>query len=193
MISGFHDESGGGFFDLDSSSATESVGALTLAAKPFQDSPTPAGDSAAALALLRLHALNGDAELQRTGQETLEVFAGVAEQYGIYAGTYGVAAVWMARAHTQVVVVGEGRRQRTVCRGAGAICAEQDCAAGERCGEPEDCAAAGAGGDDLCRSRTCRRAGGCHALQRLHLPASDVHGRRVARRAAKRPLRTATG
>jgi uncharacterized protein YyaL (SSP411 family) len=108
MISGFHDESGGGFFDLDGAASTDSTGALIARRKPFQDSPTPAGDSSAALALLRLHALNGDARLHELAKETLEVFAGVAGQFGIYAGAYGLAAVWMARAHTQVVVFGEG-------------------------------------------------------------------------------------
>jgi uncharacterized protein len=108
MISNFYDETGGGFFDIDSASVTESIGALTTRRKPFQDSPTPAGDSAAALALLRLHALNGDARLHERAEDTLKVFAGVAEQFGIYAGTYGLASVWMARAHTQVVVIGEG-------------------------------------------------------------------------------------
>jgi hypothetical protein len=108
MISGFCDETGGGFFDTDSASASESIGALTSRRKPFQDSPTPAGDSAAALALLRLHALNGDKRLHELAEQTLEVFAGVAEQFGIYAGTYGLASVWMARSHTQVVVLGEG-------------------------------------------------------------------------------------
>jgi uncharacterized protein YyaL (SSP411 family) len=108
MISGFYDETGGGFFDLDSAPETESVGALTSRRKPFQDSPTPAGDPASALALLRLHALNGNARMQERAEDTLEVFAGVAEQFGIFAGTYGLASVWMARAHTQVVVIGEG-------------------------------------------------------------------------------------
>jgi hypothetical protein len=107
MISGFSDETSGGFFDLDAS-ISESFGALTSRRKPFQDSPTPAGDSAAALALLRLHALNGNQRLHEIAEETLEVFAGVAEQFGIYAGTYGLASVWMARSHTQVVVIGEG-------------------------------------------------------------------------------------
>jgi len=108
MISGFYDETGGGFFDLDSAAASESVGALTARRKPFQDSPTPAGDPAAALALLRLHALNGDPRLRERAEDTLEVFAGVAEQFGIHAGTYGLASVWMSRPHTQVVVIGEG-------------------------------------------------------------------------------------
>jgi uncharacterized protein len=108
MISGFYDETGGGFFDLDSASVTESIGALNARRKPFQDSPTPAGDPTAALALLRLHALNADARLHERAEDTLEVFAGVAEQFGIYAGTYGLASVWMARAHTQIVVIGQG-------------------------------------------------------------------------------------
>jgi uncharacterized protein YyaL (SSP411 family) len=107
MISGFGDETSGGFFDLDSASV-DGVGALTARRKPFQDSPTPAGDSSAALALLRLHALTGDAKLHELAEDTLEVFAGVAEQFGIYAGTYGLASVWMSQPHIQVVVIGEG-------------------------------------------------------------------------------------
>ena len=107
MISGFGDETGGGFFDLDITSV-DGVGALTARRKPFQDSPTPAGDSSAALALLRLHALTGDAKLHELAEDTLEVFAGVAEQFGIYAGTYGLASVWMSQPHIQVVVIGEG-------------------------------------------------------------------------------------
>jgi uncharacterized protein YyaL (SSP411 family) len=108
MISGFYDETGGGFFDLDRASAAESVGALSTRRKPFQDSPTPAGDPSAALALLHLHALNGNPRLRERAEETLKVFAGVAEQFGIHAATYGLASVWMARPHTQIVVIGEG-------------------------------------------------------------------------------------
>jgi uncharacterized protein YyaL (SSP411 family) len=108
MISGFCDESGGGFFDLDSRALADAAGALTERRKPFQDSPTPAGDPSAALALLRLHALNGEARLYKLAKKTLEIFAGVAGQFGIYAGAYGLASVWMAHGHTQVVVIGEG-------------------------------------------------------------------------------------
>jgi uncharacterized protein YyaL (SSP411 family) len=108
MISGFYDVAGGGFFDLDSTSLAESVGALSARRKPFQDSPAPAGNSAAALALLRLHALSGEARLHELAEDTLEVFAGVAGQFGIHSGTYALASVWMARAHTLVVVIGEG-------------------------------------------------------------------------------------
>jgi uncharacterized protein YyaL (SSP411 family) len=107
MISGFGDETSGGFFDLDSA-MPDGVGALTARRKPFQDSPTPAGDSTAALALLRLHAFTGEQRLHDLAEDTLEVFAGVAEQFGIYAGTYGLASVWMTHPHIQVIVIGEG-------------------------------------------------------------------------------------
>lgn len=109
MIARFYDKTGGGFFDTEQSH-TESValGALAAPRKPFQDSPTPAGDPSAAIALLRLHAYTNEAEYRDKAEATLEVFAGVAEQFGIYAGTYGIASVWMARPHTQVVVVGIG-------------------------------------------------------------------------------------
>ena len=46
--------------------------------------------------------------MHELAEDTLEAFAGVAGQFGIYAGTYGLASVWMALAHTQVVVIGEG-------------------------------------------------------------------------------------
>jgi uncharacterized protein len=108
MIDGFHDADGGGFFDLDSASASQALGALAARRKPFRDAPTPAGNPAAALALLRLYALNGDARLRELAEKTLDVFAGVADRYGIFAGTYGVAAVWLARPHAQIVVVGQG-------------------------------------------------------------------------------------
>jgi uncharacterized protein len=110
MIAGFHDEEGGGFFDLDHSSSQNAVGALSTRRKPFRDSPTPAANPAAAIALLRLHALNGNERMHKMAQSTLEVFAAAAEQYGIAVGTYGLAATWLAHPHVQIVVVGQGPR-----------------------------------------------------------------------------------
>ena len=100
---------GGGFFDLDSASlrgfgwSADARGESRSRIRRLRRA-TPS----AALALLRLHALNGETRLHELARTTLEVFAGVAEQFGIYAGTYGMASVWMAHAHTQVVVIGEG-------------------------------------------------------------------------------------
>jgi uncharacterized protein YyaL (SSP411 family) len=118
MISGFHDDDDGGFFDLDHASMQDAVGALTARRKPFRDSPTPAGDPAAALALLRLHALSGEREFRNLAQETLELFGGLAPQYGIFAGTFALAAVWLAHPHTQVVVVGKGAEADALYREA---------------------------------------------------------------------------
>jgi len=106
MMERFGDREGGGFFDAEPQA--DAIGALAARRKPFQDSPTPACDPSAAIALLRLHALNGDGHLREVATKTLELFAGVAEQFGIHAATYGVAAVWLGRPHIQVVVVGEG-------------------------------------------------------------------------------------
>ncbi len=119
MIERFYDETSGGFFDTEAA-RTESValGALAARRKPFQDAPTPAGDPAAALGLLRLHALTDDAKYRDKAEETLEVFAGIAEQFGIYAGTYGLASIWMSRPHLQVVVVGAGDTAHNLYRAA---------------------------------------------------------------------------
>ncbi len=116
MIARFGDHEGGGFFDAEPQA--DAIGALAARRKPFQDSPTPAGNPSAAIALLRLHALNGDAHLREVAQKTLEQFAGAAEQFGTYAATYGVAAVWMGRPHLQVVVLGEGAEADALERAA---------------------------------------------------------------------------
>ncbi|MGH9555908.1 MAG: thioredoxin domain-containing protein [Terriglobales bacterium] len=107
MIARFYDPVSGGFFDSESSASTspESLGALAARRKPFQDSPTPAGNSAAAIALLRLYGYTNHAGYKEKAEDTLEVFAGLAPQFGMFAGTYGIAGVWFA-APTQVVVIG---------------------------------------------------------------------------------------
>ena len=68
------------------------LGALTARRKPLQDSPTPAGNPTAAAALLRLEALSGKATYREIAEDTLESFAGIVEHFGLYAGSYGLAA-----------------------------------------------------------------------------------------------------
>ena len=104
MIAGFYDSTGGGFFDA---ARGELLGVLTARRKPLQDSPTPAGNPAAAAALLRLEALNGRADLQQKAEDTLEAFAGVVSHFGLYAGTYGLALERLQLPPVQVVVIGE--------------------------------------------------------------------------------------
>jgi uncharacterized protein len=106
MIDSFYDPGAGGFFDAES--AEGSIGALAARRKPFQDSPTPAGNSAAAIALLRLHAFTNDGGYRDKAEKTIRVFAGLAEHFGIFAGTFAIAGVWYSQPHVQVAVVGSG-------------------------------------------------------------------------------------
>jgi hypothetical protein len=90
MVDRFHDSENGGFFDTEKN-GKDKIGALVAQRKPMQDSPTPAGNSTAASALLRLEALSGREDFHAKAEETLTNFAGVIEHYGLYAGSYGLA------------------------------------------------------------------------------------------------------
>ena len=113
MVAGFFDPVGGGFFDTRVEAEEKTaLGILGTRRKPFQDSPTPAGNSAAAMALLRLDGYANDSSSKRASfrdraEQTLEVYAGVAGQHGIFAATYGLAVVRFLEPHSQVVVVGK--------------------------------------------------------------------------------------
>src|SRR5208282_5459900 len=117
MVAAFFDPVGGGFFDTRAASDEKAaLGILGTRRKPFQDSPTPAGNSAAAIALLRLDGYAHDASTSSKSnhasyrdraEQTLEVYAGVAGQHGIFAATYGLAVVRFLQPPTQVVVVGK--------------------------------------------------------------------------------------
>jgi len=108
MIRRFCDQGSGGF--LDTEPGQGALGALSSRRKPFQDSPTLAGNSAAAIALLRLHAYTHHPGYRDAAQATLELFAGTVGQYGIFAASYGIACVWLLQGCTQVVVAGNDQR-----------------------------------------------------------------------------------
>jgi hypothetical protein len=107
MIARFFDATGGGFFDAEPAAEGTSLGVLGTRRKPLQDSPTPAGNPMAAIALLRLHHYTGDAGYRDKAEQTLEAFAGIAEQFGIFAATYGIAVVHFLENPVQVVVIGD--------------------------------------------------------------------------------------
>jgi len=88
------------------------LGALSARRKPLQDTPTPAGNPAAAAALLRLEALSGRTDFRDKAEDTLENFAGIVEHFGLYAGTYGLALELLLLPPIQVVVIGEGMEAR---------------------------------------------------------------------------------
>ena len=105
MIARFYDATSGGFFD--SAANGQKLGVLGTARKPFQDSPTPAGNSMAIVALLRMHDYTGEEQYREKAGQTLELLAGAAGQYGLFAATYGIAAVHYAHAHEQIVIIGD--------------------------------------------------------------------------------------
>ena len=109
MIARFYDATSGGFFDSEPAADRVSLGVLATRRKPLQDSPTPAGNPMAAIALVRMHHYTGDASYRDKAEQTLETFAGVAEQFGIFAASYGIAVVHLLESPVQVVVIaGEG-------------------------------------------------------------------------------------
>ncbi|MGA8761732.1 MAG: thioredoxin domain-containing protein, partial [Candidatus Sulfotelmatobacter sp.] len=108
MIAKFFDATSGGFFDSEPALPGESLGVLSTRRKPVQDSPTPAGNPMAAIALLRLHQYSGDAAYHDKAEQTLETFAGLADQYGIFAATYGIAVAHFLQPRVQVVVIAQG-------------------------------------------------------------------------------------
>jgi uncharacterized protein YyaL (SSP411 family) len=103
-IEKYGDTERGGFFDR--SSDAPPMGGLDVRRKPFQDSPTPAGNSVAVIALTRLYTFTNDAKYAQWAQKTLEAFAGIAPQYGMFAATYGLAATLYAHYPALVVIPG---------------------------------------------------------------------------------------
>jgi hypothetical protein len=113
MIARFYDPVNGGFFDTAQNSfAAAPLGVLAARRKPLQDSPTPAGNSLAAMLLLRLLELSGRNDLGEKAEDTLEAFAGVAEQFGLYAGAYGLALQRYLLPPVQVCIIGEDEEAR---------------------------------------------------------------------------------
>src|SRR2546429_1373474 len=84
MIVKFFDATSGGFFDSEPIADGKSLGVLATRRKPLQDSPTPAGNPMAAIALTRLHHYTADAGHRDKAEQTLETFAGIVEQFGIF-------------------------------------------------------------------------------------------------------------
>jgi hypothetical protein len=103
-IERYGDAEGGAFFDRPLDAAP--MGGLEVRRKPLQDSPTPGANSAAAIALIRMHAFTGQESYHAFAQKTLEAFAGIAPQYGLFAATYGLAATLFTHHPLQIVVTG---------------------------------------------------------------------------------------
>ena len=98
------DAEAGAFFDRSRLAAP--MGGLEVRRKPFQDSPTPSGNSCAAILLSRLYAYTGEQRYRDRATATLEAFAGVAPQYGLFAASYALALGVHLNPPAQVVVLG---------------------------------------------------------------------------------------
>ena len=104
MIAQFADSAAGGFFDRPAAAAP--LSGLDVRRKPFQDSPTPGGNAAAAILLDRLYEFTGDARYRELSTATLDAFAKIAPEYGLHAATYGLAALLHSRGALQIVITG---------------------------------------------------------------------------------------
>jgi len=105
MIDRFYDSTSGGFFDSEPAADGKNFGVLATRRKPLQDAPTPAGNPMAAIALLRLRRYTDDSGYHEKAEQTLETFAGVAEQFGIFAATYAIATLYYLESPIEVVVI----------------------------------------------------------------------------------------
>ena len=106
MIDRFADKEAGGFYDAAVGDGAKPLGALVARRKPLQDTPTPAGNPTAAAALLRLDVLSGRKQYREIAEDTLACFAGIVEHFGLYAGSYGLAAERLLSDPVQAVIVG---------------------------------------------------------------------------------------
>jgi uncharacterized protein YyaL (SSP411 family) len=100
----FRDPGSGAFRDrpLDAEAV---VPAMERPHLPIADAPTPSGNGAAALALLRLAAVTGGAAYQAAGTAVLRAFAGSAARLLGSAATWMKALAWATQPVTTVMVV----------------------------------------------------------------------------------------
>ena len=112
MIRRFWDEQAGGFFDT-AKDLSGHHGTLGMTRKPFQDSPTPAGNSVAVLVLDRLATLGERPDYREKAEIILSLFAAKAGDYGLFAASYGLALAHHLREPVEVVVVGAAADPRT--------------------------------------------------------------------------------
>ena len=85
--------------------AASPVAVLDRPYYPIADAPSPSGNGAAALGLLRLHASSGDASARDVATGILRAFGGTAAQLGSSAATYIKAVSWATLPVTTVVIV----------------------------------------------------------------------------------------
>ncbi|MCL4540675.1 MAG: thioredoxin domain-containing protein [Bacteroidetes bacterium] len=89
LLDEFEDKDGGGFFDRSADDKGE--GYLSSKRKPVDDTPTPSGNSCAAVFFDRLYSVTENKEYFEVAQRTLEASAGSAGRLGLYGANYARA------------------------------------------------------------------------------------------------------
>lgn len=85
----FEDKTVSGFYDRSSNSKAE--GMLSTQKKPIEDSPTPSGNSCAAIFFDRLFAVTENEKYFEIADKTLKAFAGSVDKLGMYSANYARA------------------------------------------------------------------------------------------------------
>jgi uncharacterized protein YyaL (SSP411 family) len=104
MIERFADEENGGFF-----STSVDHEALLTRRKDLEDTPIPAGNSSAALGLLRLAALTGEHEYERRAVDVLRLLHAIAPQHPTVFAHLLQAIDFYTAATREVALVGDDR------------------------------------------------------------------------------------
>jgi uncharacterized protein len=92
------DEKGGGFYDIPEQSAD--IGELKARDKPMEE------NSMMATAMLRLSWITGKEQYEKLAEQTLKLFAGEYERYGIMAAGYGLALEYLLNGPVGITIVG---------------------------------------------------------------------------------------
>ena len=143
----------------------------------------------AAIALLRLHHYTGDDGYRDKAEQTLETFAGVAEQFGIFAATYGIAVLHLLENPVQVVIVnGSGSRRASALAAVATLAFAFNKSVLRLSGQPGGCRepASGAGSDHSEPASVEVGRVVCGSVFRICLPAPGHGSGGIAARAGIR-------
>ena len=108
MLQRFADQDNGGFFFT-----SDDHERLITRGKAAFDGSTPSGNSAAVMALLRLHSYLGDQRYQDEAEKTLRLFAPFMEKQPFAFSHMLEAADFFQRGPTEIVIIAEPRTTQT--------------------------------------------------------------------------------